>query len=132
MIHKYELYEFAELSDSLCKGDMKKFNDAMNTYEHSFIRQGTYLLLERCRTICYRNLLKRIYLTQESHILRLDKVMQAFQWLDMRIDLDETECIIANLMYKRIMRGYIHHSKHMVVLSKQNAFPKEALSNQSN
>lgn len=131
MLQKYELYEFAELSDSLRKGDLKKFDDAMHLYEHSFIRQGTYLLLERCRTICYRNLLKRIHLVVGSHFLSLDNVIHTFQWLGMRVDLDEAECIIANLIYKRIIRGYIHHSKRMVVLSKQNPFPKDALSSQS-
>jgi nuclear mRNA export protein PCID2/THP1 len=120
---KYELYEFAALSDSLRQGDMKKFNNVMTTYEHRFISQGTYLLLERCRTLCYRNLLKRIAFVGESHILSLDTIIYTFSWLDMRVDTDEAECIIANLIYNKMVRGYIHHSQRKVVLSKQNAFP---------
>jgi nuclear mRNA export protein PCID2/THP1 len=128
---KYELYEFAALSDSLRQGDMRKFNDAMSKYEHRYICQGTYLLLERCRSICYRSLLKRIAFVVDSHILSLDTIIYALTWLGMEdVDTDEAECIVANLIYKRMVRGYIHHSQRKVVLSKQNAFPKEALSRQ--
>jgi PCI domain len=54
-------------------------------------------------------------------------IIAAFKWLDIPIDADEVECIMANLIYRGIIRGYIAHSKGFLVLSKQNAFPADRL-----
>ena len=39
------------------------------------------------------------------------------------VERAEIECILANLIYKRLIRGYISHEKQMLVLPKTNAFP---------
>ena len=39
------------------------------------------------------------------------------------LDSDEAECLVANCIYKGLMKGYISREKSMVVLSKQGAFP---------
>jgi len=38
-------------------------------------------------------------------------------------DEEETECLLANMVYKGYMKGYISHEKQMVVLSAKSAFP---------
>jgi len=38
-------------------------------------------------------------------------------------DEEETECLLANMIYKGYMKGYISHEKRMVVLSAKSAFP---------
>ena len=43
--------------------------------------------------------------------------------LDIDIDMDEVECIIANLIYSGKIKGYISHQKSILVLSKQDPFP---------
>lgn len=40
------------------------------------------------------------------------------------VDIEEAECYVANMIYKGYMRGYISHEKQMVVLAKENSFPK--------
>ena len=42
------------------------------------------------------------------------------------ISSDEAECLVANMIYKGFMRGYISHEKQMVVLAKTDAFPRLA------
>jgi hypothetical protein len=42
------------------------------------------------------------------------------------IDLDETQCIIANLIFENKIKGYISNSHNKLVISKQNAFPSLA------
>ena len=37
---------------------------------------------------------------------------------------EEAECLVANMIYKGFMRGYISHEKQMVVLAKTDAFPR--------
>lgn len=57
--------------------------------------------------------------------ISLDQVVAAFKWLTIDMDMDEVECILANLIYRGVIRGYIAHTKRMLVLSKSNAFPLE-------
>ena len=37
---------------------------------------------------------------------------------------DEIECIMANLIYRGYLKGYIAHAKGYLVVSKKLAFPK--------
>jgi PCI domain len=101
------------------------FVGALAPNDYGLLRQGTYLLLERCKTVCYRSLIKRIHLLNNKSTIPLDQVVAAFLWLNIHIDIDEVECILANLIYRGIIRGYIAHTKRMLVLSKSNAFPVE-------
>jgi nuclear mRNA export protein PCID2/THP1 len=131
VLEKYQLNEFMSLVVSIRNGDLRTFNDSLINYQHRFIRQGTYLLLEKCKTLCYRNLFKRIHhviTTTESipsnlHQISLQQVRTVFHWLNMMIDLDEIECILANLIYRGYVRGYLSHSKRVLVLSKRDPFP---------
>jgi len=43
------------------------------------------------------------------------------------VDLDETHCIVSNLIANGQIRGYISYQHQMLVLAKQNAFPKISL-----
>lgn len=38
----------------------------------------------------------------------------------------EAECLVANMIYKGFLRGYISHEKQMVVLASTNVFPRLA------
>lgn len=42
------------------------------------------------------------------------------------VPVEEAECLVANMVYKGFMRGYISHEKQMVVLAQANAFPRLA------
>jgi len=43
--------------------------------------------------------------------------------LGITFDLDEIECILANLIYRGYVRGYLSHTKRVLVLSKRDPFP---------
>jgi hypothetical protein len=85
--------------------------------------QGTYLLLEKCKTVAYRNLFKRVHFILDKYQISLNDVANTFKWLGMPIDLDEVECIISNLIYRGYVRGYLSHAKRILVLSKRDPFP---------
>lgn len=127
LLEKYSLHEFVPLVDGIRKGDLFTFNDGLRKYQHIFFQQGSYLLLEKSKTICYRNLYKRVYKAMnERPQLSLDRIAHVFKWLGMNSDLDEIECILANLIFRGYVRGYISHSKRILVLSKNNPFPTSA------
>jgi hypothetical protein len=44
----------------------------------------------------------------------------------MAVEAEEAECLVANMIYKGYMKGYISHEKQMVVLSNKDAFPRVA------
>lgn len=44
----------------------------------------------------------------------------------MDVPVEEAECLVANMIYKGFMRGYISHEKQTVVLANTNAFPRLA------
>jgi len=77
--------------------------------------------------VCYRSLFKRIYKVTGQHQIPLDQVSVVFKWLDIPIDLDEIECILANLIYRGVIRGYLSHAKRVLVLSKRDPFPESGL-----
>jgi hypothetical protein len=55
--------------------------------------------------------------------INLEAFQVAFKALDMELELDEIECILASLIYQGHILGYISHQKGFLVLSKENAFP---------
>jgi hypothetical protein len=73
--------------------------------------------------ICYRTLFKRIHNVLGRHQVPLTQIMKVLQWLESPMDLDEIECILANLIYRGYVRGYLSHSKRVLVLSKKDPFP---------
>jgi hypothetical protein len=152
VLRKYNLREYVSLVDGVRKGDLRTFNQSLLDYQHRFIRyvvasfictqrlcflqilwgshwssQGTYLLLEKCKTVCYRNLFLRIHFVLDKFQISLGFIAQVFKWLGMPIDLDEVECILANLIYRGYIRGYLSHTKRVLVLSKRDPFPLSSI-----
>lgn len=44
------------------------------------------------------------------------------EW-DINLDLDEVECMLANLIYMGLIKGYISHEQRLMVLAAKDAFP---------
>lgn len=127
LMKKYSLKEYVPLVTAIRRGDLRLFNDTLLKYQDKFIQRGTYLLLEKCKTVCHRNLFKRVFVIMGKHQLPLDNVASAMKWLGMEIDLDEVECILSNLIFRKYVKGYISHSMRVLVLSKKDPFPIDAV-----
>eukprot|EP00804_Cyclotella_cryptica_P011418 CCRYP_016373-RA/>CCRYP_016373-RA protein AED:0.23 eAED:0.23 QI:91/1/1/1/0.71/0.62/8/5682/412 len=123
LLEKYSLHEFVPLMNGMRTGNLIEFTNGLTKNQDIFIRRGTYLLLEKCKMICYRNLFKRVYRIIGKEQINLEYIAKSFKWLGMPIDLDEVECILANLIYKQYIRGYLSHAKRVLVLSKKDPFP---------
>jgi hypothetical protein len=68
-----------------------------------------------------------VHLLLEKHQISLVDVASALKYLGMPADLDEVECILANLIYRGYIRGYLSHAKRVLVLSKRDPFPISAV-----
>jgi hypothetical protein len=127
VLAKYSLHEFDALVAGIKNGDLRTFTNGLVKHQELFIRRGTYLLLEKCKTLCYRNLLKRVFVVLgERSQIPLPRIERTLQWLGMPMDVDEIECILANLIFRGYIKGYIAHAKQVLVVSKKAAFPLAA------
>ncbi|CAL1294117.1 unnamed protein product [Larinioides sclopetarius] len=128
LLQKYELMQFAELVKAVKDGDLQRFGKALEANEDFFIKWGIRLVLEKLKTIIYRNLFKKVYLLFQTHIIPVSAFKDALNFKkeyedDEEIDDEEVMCILSNLIHENKIKGYISYQHMKVVLSKQNAFP---------
>ncbi|XP_031489232.1 enhanced ethylene response protein 5 isoform X1 [Nymphaea colorata] len=130
LLEKYNLLEYADVIQALRTGDLRLLRNALQKHEDRFLRSGVYLVLEKLELQVYQRLTKKIYIIQKqkdaskAHQVKLEIIVKAFKWLEMDMDIDEVECIMAILIHKNLMKGYFAHKSKVVVLSKQDPFPK--------
>ena len=66
-------------------------------------------------------------LLMKTHQIPIEAFYEALKFMQVDdIDLDETQCILANLIFDNKIKGYISNSHNKLVISKQNAFPSLA------
>lgn len=64
------------------------------------------------------------HLLMKTHQIPIEALLTALKYNELKdIDLDETQCIVSNLIYEGKIKGYISHQHKKLVVSKQNAFP---------
>lgn len=129
---------FLPLAKCIRQGDLRSFDLALQQGEDEFVKRRIYLTLERGRDIALRNLLRKVFLTggfeepkeESATPMRRTRVPLAeFQAAigmcsgGEPVDADEVECLVANMIYKELMKGYIARERGIVVLSKKGAFP---------
>uniref|UniRef100_A0A452R3M7 PCI domain-containing protein 2 n=1 Tax=Ursus americanus TaxID=9643 RepID=A0A452R3M7_URSAM len=124
LLRKYHLMQFAEVTKAVSEGNLLLLNEALTKHETFFIRCGIFLILEKLKVITYRNLFKKVYLLLRTHQLSLDAFLVALKFMQVEgVDIDEVQCILANLIYMGHIKGYISHQHQKLVVSKQNPFP---------
>ncbi|KAI1827122.1 PCI domain-containing protein [Xylaria intraflava] len=127
---------FMPLARAIKQADLRAFDIALRDGQDEFIKRRIYLTLERGRDIVLRNLLRRVFLAggfEEAKDgaqpvrrtrIPITEFTAAVQMSNGEaVDLDEVECLLANMIYKNLMKGYIAHERGVVVLSKSGAFP---------
>ncbi|KAK7914796.1 hypothetical protein PG985_012499 [Apiospora marii] len=127
---------FLKLATAIKKGDLRGFHQALQEGEEEFVKRRIYLTLERGRDIALRNLLRKVFIAGgflegaegEAQVRRTRIPVAEFAAAirmsgGQDIDTDEVECLLANMIYKNLMKGYIAHERGFVVLSKNGAFP---------
>ncbi|KAF2476022.1 uncharacterized protein BDR25DRAFT_300851 [Lindgomyces ingoldianus] len=135
---------FGPLVNCIKGGDLTGFDNALLAGEEEFVKRRIYLTLERGRDIALRNLLRKVFIAggfeelkegqTEADRIRRTRITLAEFAAALRMDIggegsgqvledDEVECMIANMIYKGLMKGYISREHAMVVLNKKGAFP---------
>uniref|UniRef100_A0AAQ5YBZ1 PCI domain-containing protein 2 n=1 Tax=Amphiprion ocellaris TaxID=80972 RepID=A0AAQ5YBZ1_AMPOC len=124
LLRKYDLMQFADVTKGVSEGNLLLLNEALNKHETFFIRCGIFLILEKLKIITFRNLFKKVYLLLRTHQLPLDAFLVSLRMMQVEdVDIDEVQCILANLIYMGHIKGYISQQHQKLVVSKQNPFP---------
>ncbi|XP_012281294.1 PCI domain-containing protein 2 isoform X1 [Orussus abietinus] len=125
LLEKYSLLEFWELVEAVKNGDLRSLERVMDKHETFFIGAGIYLIVEKLKLIAYRNLFKKVYLVLNTHQIPVESLLMSLKMHGVEdVDMDETECLVANLIYEGKIKGYISHQHKKLVISKQNPFPR--------
>ncbi|KAJ7181598.1 hypothetical protein C8R43DRAFT_1055288 [Mycena crocata] len=128
------LYRFPILADifapfiaAIRTGDIAAFDSALEVREARLIELNLLLTLEKARELCLRGLFRRVWVASAKGTrIPLAMFHSALRISGIKVEIEEAECLVANMVYKGFMRGYISHEKQMVVLAGTNAFPRLA------
>jgi len=125
LLTKYQLPYFVQLCRAVDRGDLRLFERELDSHQQLFIRHGSYLLVERAKTIAYRNFFQRVHALHPAGTTKLDIGMfkRCLNVSSVVMDADEIECVLANLIYKGYVKGYLSHQHGKLVVSKGNPFP---------
>ncbi|KAF5371160.1 hypothetical protein D9758_004120 [Tetrapyrgos nigripes] len=108
-------------------GEVSAFDRALETWEKKLLELNLWLTLEKAREICMRGLFRKVYVaSNNSSRIPISLFHSGLRIAGVNVEQEEAECLVANMIYKGFMRGYISHEKQMVVLANTNAFPRLA------
>ena len=89
--HRY----FVPICRAVDLGDISTFESKLAELQVYFIRCGSYLLVERSKTICYRNFFKRVQQTMRAlqpdethHIIDINKFMRCLGVVGVEMDVE--------------------------------------------
>lgn len=136
------------LVDAILTGNMRKFDECLSRFELIFLRRHIYLLVVHLKSLCYLRLVKRTCMlyrdlgVKTPHIVPFSAFQLALELSTKNkaengkliapeslktqsysVSSEEVECVLANLISKKRVKGYILHSNKCIVLLKTEAFP---------
>ncbi|SGZ55697.1 CIC11C00000002135 [Sungouiella intermedia] len=137
-----------QLFDAIYTGNLRKFDECINKFQALFLKRHIFILVLNLKSLCYLRLIKRTASicgemnTQTPHILAFSGLQLALEFSkgnkyesngygvpesvangEYSTSYEELECIMANLIAKRLIKGYLSHGNRCVVFLKTNAFP---------
>lgn len=123
------LSPYASFITALRQGDVKSFDRALTdpAIERWLVKRGTFIAIERAREATLRTLLKHIWLAVPDRPTRLEiKLLHratSSELVGLGYTVQELEWVLATLIYKGYVKGYIAHERGVVVLSAKEPFP---------
>jgi len=124
---KYGLQTFTELGNAARVGNLRDFNRISEENKASFIKMGVYLVVEQLKVNVYRNLFKRFHVITDSTRISIETFQTVVRWLGENMEVDEIECILANLIFQNKVKGYLSHQKRILVVGKNDPFPSASV-----
>ncbi|KAH8096699.1 hypothetical protein BXZ70DRAFT_330493 [Cristinia sonorae] len=109
------------------RGDVHDYDAALDRFERRLVDLNLFLTMERGRELCVRELFRRVWVVSgKGTRVMVSSFHTALQLAGEDVSVEEAECLVANMIYKGYIRGYISHGQQTVVLAAANTFPKLA------
>ncbi|TDL29378.1 hypothetical protein BD410DRAFT_779778 [Rickenella mellea] len=116
---------YSPFSTALRRADIKAYDLALDKWERRLIDLNTWLIFEKARELVMRGLFRRVWVaSNKSTRIPIHMFHCAVRVIGMRVDVEEVECFVANMIYKGLIKGYISHERQTVVLASNGAFPR--------
>lgn len=126
LLQSFGLDEYLAIAEALQTGSVATFNRCLEENMAAFIHRGVYFLVERLKMFVYRRLFRRVSGVHaqsapseaEGTRVPIQLFQAALAWQGEDMELDEVECILANLIYRGLIKGYLSHAHRKIVLMK--------------
>ncbi|RHY27797.1 hypothetical protein DYB32_006517 [Aphanomyces invadans] len=126
LLEQYELDEYVAIASAIKQGNLAAFYHVWiySEFQVQFMQQGMYLLMQKLSLLVMRTLLKKVYLIRgKKDKVQLTDFLTALAFVGTSMDMDALECVIANLIVKNYVKGFMSHKLNVLVLSKSDPFP---------
>uniref|UniRef100_A0A7S0WIJ5 PCI domain-containing protein n=1 Tax=Chlamydomonas leiostraca TaxID=1034604 RepID=A0A7S0WIJ5_9CHLO len=129
LLQKYKLTEYMDVAKAVRTGDVGLLMRTLDANQAVLVQAGTYLLLEKMQLAAYRRLFKKCALVHaeaqpgKATQVPLALMQRALELQGLPKDDAELQCLVANLIYRKYIRGYVAYKARVVVLAKTDAFP---------
>ncbi|KIR26486.1 COP9 signalosome complex subunit 12 [Cryptococcus deuterogattii LA55] len=116
---------FSPFIEAIKNGDVEEYDRRLEWAQVRLVGMSVWLVVERAREGCLRSLFKKAWIASDkSTRIPIETFRLALKLHGVDVESDEVECMVANMIYRGYLKGYISHEKKMVVLGKTNPFPK--------
>jgi hypothetical protein len=137
---KYSLLDnYGCLVSSFISGDVYLFEKASESLDMRMITLGTFLVCEKLKGFVMRNMVMKVYdnmkeeiLSANFPVLKLSLIFEICKKNKSFDDFEEFEFYMISVIYKGLIKGYIHNEKKEIVFSKKEPFPKLSFVMESN
>lgn len=115
---------YQDIVEAIRSGNIGQFDAALVRHGEFFIQSALYLAVERMKPFVHRALVRKVATITDQNKIALEDIIKAWGVCGIDGDLDAVECVLASLIHKGYLRGYISHKIGYLVLSKKSPFPQ--------
>mmetsp|Transcript_29937 Transcript_29937/g.21693 ORF Transcript_29937/g.21693 Transcript_29937/m.21693 type:complete len:111 (-) Transcript_29937:43-375(-) len=109
---------------------MVKLEKAIEDHMDEFIQSGLFMAIEKLRQVTLKNFVQKVatviakepVFPGKPHRIPLQVLFNKLIEWDSDLDLDELECLLANLIGNNLIKGYLSHESRILVLAPKDAF----------
>ncbi|KAI8381037.1 uncharacterized protein BYT42DRAFT_289715 [Radiomyces spectabilis] len=117
-----ELY--GNIAAAIRTGNVGQFDAALAKAELQLIQNGTYFAVEKAQIMAMRRLFHRVFLLLGKNTrIPIGTFKAALEYTGQHMEVEETEWMLAVMITRGYMKGYLSHEKLYLVLSNKDAFP---------
>lgn len=125
---KYQLHAFHDLLLAIKQGQLYQFDQCVKHIHHQyFLGKGLLFHVESLYLLAVRNLFRQVWLVMnKENKISVDVFARAMEWSNHGEICDQMQCVtlLATLISQNRIKAYISYKHMVIVLSKEDPFPK--------